>query len=134
MGVKQMQTKIVSAVAAIVAVTGFAQAQQATALTSRPPDASAVTNWYRQNVYNPSEQKIGKISDVLVEKDGRIAAFIVSVGGFLGMGEKHVAVPFMLCGQRKGTQVVADNGCHQGTLKTAAGYKYDRAKATWEPA
>jgi hypothetical protein len=31
---------------------------------------------------------------VLIDKDGRIGAFIVSVGGFLGVGEKHVAVPF----------------------------------------
>jgi sporulation protein YlmC with PRC-barrel domain len=141
-----MQTKIVLVVAAVAAVTGFAQAQQsqttgvapseqATALTSLPPDASTVTNWYRQNVYNPSEEKIGEISDVLVEKDGRIGAFIVSVGGFLGMGEKHVAVPFhaVRATQRDGKWWLTMNAT-KDALKTAAGYKYDRAKATWEPA
>jgi PRC-barrel domain len=42
---------------------------------------------------------------VLIEKDGRIGAFIVSVGGFLGVGEKHVAVPFQAvhATQRDGT-------------------------------
>jgi sporulation protein YlmC with PRC-barrel domain len=141
-----MQTKTVLAVAVVVVVTGFAQAQQsqttgvapseqANALRSLPPDSSTVTNWYRQNVYDPSEEKIGEISDVLVEKDGRIGAFIVSVGGFLGMGEKHVAVPFhaVQATRRDGKWWLTMNAT-KDALKSAAGYKYDRAKATWEPA
>ena len=100
-----MLTRIALAVTMAAAITVFAQAQQsqttgvapsdqAITLRSLPPETSTVTNWYKQNVYDTSEGKIGEISDVLVEKDGRIGAFIVSVGGFLGMGEKHVAVPF----------------------------------------
>jgi PRC-barrel domain len=40
------------------------------------------------------KNKIGEIMDVLVDKSGKIAALIVGVGGFLGAGEKDVAVPF----------------------------------------
>jgi hypothetical protein len=48
----------------------------------------------RQNVYDPNENRIGDIKDVLVDKSGKIATLIVGVGGFLGAGEKDVAVPF----------------------------------------
>ena len=53
-----------------------------------------VTDWYKQNVYDPNENKIGDIKDVLVDKSGKVVAPIVGVGGFLGAGEKDVAVPF----------------------------------------
>src|SRR5215470_2789441 len=94
---------VVAAVAATLTGVAYAQHSQTTGaapqaqsqpLATLPPDASTVTKWYKQDVYDPSEKKIGEISDILVDKDGKISAVIVSVGGFLGMGEKHVAVPF----------------------------------------
>jgi sporulation protein YlmC with PRC-barrel domain len=64
-------------------------------LAAMPANAATVANWYKQSVYDPSENKVGEIRDVLVEKkDGKIVAFIIGVGGFLGAGEKDVAVPF----------------------------------------
>ena len=63
-------------------------------LPSVPSDAMTVTRWHKQNVYDPSDAKIGAVEDILVDRDGKIVAFIVAVGGFLGMGEKDVAVPF----------------------------------------
>jgi sporulation protein YlmC with PRC-barrel domain len=53
-----------------------------------------VTNFYKQNVYDPSDNKIGGVDDPLIDKEGRVTAVIIGVGGFLGMGEKDVAVPF----------------------------------------
>lgn len=38
--------------------------------------------------------RVGKIEDVLVDVSGRIQAVVIGVGGFLGVGEKYVAVPF----------------------------------------
>jgi sporulation protein YlmC with PRC-barrel domain len=141
-----MQTKIMLTAVIAVVMTGIAQAQQshttgvapsdqATVLRSLPPDASTVANWYRQNVYDPSEEKIGEITDVLIEKDGKIGAFIVSVGGFLGVGEKHVAVPFRAvhATQRDGKWWLTMNA-NRDSLKSASGFKYDRTKAIWEPA
>lgn len=46
------------------------------------------------NIYGPNDQQVGDINDVLVGRDGRIDYVIVGVGGFLGLGEKNVAVPF----------------------------------------
>jgi len=46
-----------------------------------------------QTVYAPDKAKIGTISDLLVSKDGKsVDGFVIGVGGFLGMGEKKVAL------------------------------------------
>ena len=115
--------------------TGTAPQAQSQTLSTLPPGASTVTNWYKQDVYDPSENKIGEISDVLVGRDGKISAFIVSVGGFLGMGEKHVAVPFDNIHETQGRRDrLLTMNTTKDALKTAAGYKYDREKTTWVPA
>jgi len=46
------------------------------------------------SVYGPDNASIGEISDVLIAGDGKIHAVVVGVGGFLGVGEKDVALPF----------------------------------------
>jgi sporulation protein YlmC with PRC-barrel domain len=45
-----------------------------------------------KRVYGANNEDIGEISDVLLTQDGKIDAFVVDVGGFLGMGEKEVAI------------------------------------------
>jgi sporulation protein YlmC with PRC-barrel domain len=143
---------IVTAVAAVVAGTAYAQTPstnppaqtttgvgtpaQVQVLTSLPTTSTTtIANFYKQNVYDPSEKKIGEISDVLVDNDGKIDGFIVSVGGFLGLGEKDVAVPFsaVQASQRNGSWWLSMNATAD-QLKNAPGFKYDRAKGTWVPA
>jgi sporulation protein YlmC with PRC-barrel domain len=115
--------------------TGAATPVQAQMLGSLPANSVTVTNYYRQNVYDPSDAKIGEISDVLVGKDGKVEAFIVAVGGFLGIGQKDVAVPFsaVRATEKNGTWYLTMNATKDG-LKQARGYTYDKAKATWVPA
>ncbi len=45
-------------------------------------------------VYNDQKQTIGSLSDLLVDKDSKVAKAVLSVGGFLGVGSRLVAVPF----------------------------------------
>jgi hypothetical protein len=45
-------------------------------------------------VYNRSGERIGEIDDMLIDGSGRVMAAVVGVGGFLGMGERKVAVTF----------------------------------------
>ena len=46
-----------------------------------------------QTVYAPDKAKIGSISDLLLSKDGKtVEGFLIGVGGFLGIGEKSVAL------------------------------------------
>jgi hypothetical protein len=61
------------------------------ALGSGEISAKALLN---ESVRNASNESVGDINDVLIASDGKIAAVIVGVGGFLGMGEKDVALPF----------------------------------------
>jgi sporulation protein YlmC with PRC-barrel domain len=58
------------------------------------PAGTTVTNFYKQKVYDPSDNKIGDVDDMLIDKEGHVTAMIIGVGGFLGMGEKDVAIPF----------------------------------------
>jgi sporulation protein YlmC with PRC-barrel domain len=46
------------------------------------------------NIYNNNDENIGEINEVMVDKDGSIKAVVIGVGGFLGIGEKNVALPF----------------------------------------
>jgi len=46
------------------------------------------------NVYNNSNEKVGDINEILVDEDGKAEAVVIGVGGFLGLGEHDVAVPF----------------------------------------
>jgi len=46
------------------------------------------------NVYNDKNENVGSINELLMEKNGTIKAAVLSVGGFLGMGSRYVAVPF----------------------------------------
>ncbi len=46
------------------------------------------------NVYNAQNEKIGSIKDLMVDKSGNISSAVIGVGGFLGMGERDVAVKF----------------------------------------
>ena len=45
-------------------------------------------------VYNESNERLGDINELLVDKSGKISAVILGVGGFLGVGEQNVAVSF----------------------------------------
>ncbi len=46
------------------------------------------------DVQNTSGENVGDVRDLLFDRTGRISTVVIGVGGFLGVGEKHVAVPF----------------------------------------
>ena len=46
------------------------------------------------NVYNEQNENVGSINDLLMDKSGSVKAAVISVGGFLGMGARLVAVPY----------------------------------------
>jgi sporulation protein YlmC with PRC-barrel domain len=46
------------------------------------------------NVVGSNNESIGSVSDLLVDEDGNIHAAVVGVGGFLGIGQKNVAISF----------------------------------------
>lgn len=96
---------LIAAVAVLAAVPALAQkVEHATA----KPVATATLHYIAQNspdvwrtseikgveVYNDQNEKIGSVDDVLVDHHGNVKAVVIGVGGFLGVGERNIAVPF----------------------------------------
>jgi len=101
---------------ALLSAPALAQNQPATSTTSPNAASSSTTsagsmssgNWMTQekagqwraskieglDVYNNNNEKIGDISELLVDQSGKIEAVVIGVGGFLGMGQHDVAIPF----------------------------------------
>jgi sporulation protein YlmC with PRC-barrel domain len=63
------------------------------AITAQKPDQMLASKFKGTDVLGPDDQKVGDVNDILFDKDGKIEAYIVSVGGFLGMGAKEIALP-----------------------------------------
>ena len=93
------------AASALLASVAFAQTPSSS--SDRPSTAAATTssdssfqgNWRSSkmvglSVYNDNNESIGSIYDLLADKSGNIKAVVIGVGGFLGVGEHLVAIPF----------------------------------------
>lgn len=89
---------IAAALLSVALIAGGAFAQTDT--SKNASGTSAATAEYSAyklvgvDVYNNGNEKIGEIKDILLERSGRADKAIVSVGGFLGLGEHYVAVPY----------------------------------------
>lgn len=133
-----MKTLIALATGAVL-LSGAASAQQVAAgraelMTSVPTSSRTVTDWYKQDVYDTQNNKIGKVEDVLVNSDGQVNALIIGVGGFLGAGEKDVAVNFTSVKETmKDNKNYLTMDANKDALKQAPGFKYDSNKTAWVP-
>ena len=107
-----MKSSFVTAALLSVALSTAAYAQSTTQPAPAPatpaPAASATStpsdqkmmlkgNWRASkliglDVYNDANEKLGDINELIVDKDGKINAVVIGVGGFLGMGEHDIAV------------------------------------------
>lgn len=76
-------------------------------------------------VLNLQKEKIGELNDLVIDGDGKVVAAVVGVGGFLGMGEKDVAInirAIRMSHDEKGTtSLVLD--VTKDALKAAPAYK-----------
>jgi sporulation protein YlmC with PRC-barrel domain len=85
---------------ALLATVAFAQSPTTPSSTPAAASESSFQGSWRAskmvglNVYNDKNESIGSINDLLTEKDGKIKAVVIGVGGFLGVGEHLVAIPF----------------------------------------
>jgi sporulation protein YlmC with PRC-barrel domain len=78
-------------------------------------------------VYGSDDKQIGKIDDLLLDKNGSAQTIVIGVGGFLGFGKKDVAVPFSAMEWRtevrkvpatdQPTPMTATNGQQQPPMK-----------------
>ena len=92
------------------------------------PDVGELSsNLIGLDVYNNANNNIGKIKDIAMGPNGRMRAYILSVGGFLGLGEHYVAVnpasiKVSYNGSDKQWHATMDTGANQ--LKGAPEFKY----------
>jgi sporulation protein YlmC with PRC-barrel domain len=96
---------ITAALAGTALLATVASAQTPTTTTDRANTAPAVSesslqgDWRASkivglSVYNANNESVGSINDLLTDRSGNIKAVVLGVGGFLGVGEHLVAVPF----------------------------------------
>jgi sporulation protein YlmC with PRC-barrel domain len=77
-----------------VAQTATTPTVSPTFVTQQPAGEWLVTHFLGAVVTNTKGESIGDINDVVFDTTGRISTAVLGVGGFLGVGEKSVAVPF----------------------------------------
>ena len=65
-----------------------------TFLTQQSANEWRATKLVGTTVVGPDDASIGDVNELLLEGNGQIKAAVIGVGGFLGIGEKNVAIPF----------------------------------------
>jgi sporulation protein YlmC with PRC-barrel domain len=68
-------------------------------VVTNPSSSLSTSHWlasdvYKADVYDPSDHKIGKVTDIMIDSNGKVTSAILSVGGFLGVDQKDVVIPF----------------------------------------
>jgi sporulation protein YlmC with PRC-barrel domain len=64
-------------------------------MTQLPPDQWLASHLEGLDVYSSNNgDKIGDISDLIFDSSGKVQAVLIGVGGYLGIGERNIAVPF----------------------------------------
>lgn len=88
-------------------------------LTQQAATQISANAYIGKAIYNGENNSIGNVTDLIIEENGGIVAAVVGVGGFLGMGEKNVAVPM---GKLNVTRE-DDNDIRLTTMETADSLK-----------
>ncbi|MCI4662404.1 MAG: PRC-barrel domain-containing protein [Neomegalonema sp.] len=84
------------AVAAVVGGPVYAETAKGDFVQQVEKTQHMASDWIGQPVYNGATQDaemIGDINNIVLSADGQVESIVVGVGGFLGMGEKNVALP-----------------------------------------
>lgn len=114
------------------AATGMRMADKATVairfITVKPADIMS-SKLVGTNLYNNQNESVGEIEDLVIENGKTITGLVVSVGGFLGMGESYVAIDpaSVVLTQKDGTwRAIVDT--NKDSLKSAPKFTYSKQK------
>jgi hypothetical protein len=132
-----MRTLIALALGLTMSTSAFGQQSSPSmgkvkTLSTVPRNSVTVTEYYKQDVYDKSRQKIGQIVDVLLSQDGKTTGLVIEAGGFLGIGEHTVVVPMSAVRATKTgdkTNLVID--ITEDALRSAPAFIYDPSARTW---
>ncbi|HVY59649.1 MAG TPA: PRC-barrel domain-containing protein [Xanthobacteraceae bacterium] len=110
------------------ATTGVSESRPGTpnVIAAQQPQQWLASKFKGTNVIGPDDQKIGDVSDILFDKNGKIDALVVGVGGFLGIGSKDVALSmnsFQVVPGENGKSDQLKLSMNKDQLKQAAEFK-----------
>ena len=74
--------------------SALAQDRQGQFIAQQPHTSLRLSQLKGVDVIGQDHTRLGDIDEVLVDRNGRIEAVVIGVGGFLGVGGKNVAIPF----------------------------------------
>jgi PRC-barrel domain len=63
-------------------------------IAEQPGNTLLASDYIGRNVYGPAKQKVGTVTNLLVDTTGRVVGIVMDVGGFLGIGAKEIALAF----------------------------------------
>ncbi len=119
-----------AAVAALMIAVSPAGAQTLTFMDTQNNTEVLGTDFIGTPVNGKDGQQIGKIANLVFDQNGRIELAVIGVGGFLGVGEKDVAVPFeAVKSEVAGCKHVFVIDATKDQLKAAPTYKTLNAQA-----
>ena len=102
-----------------------ADASGAQFLSKQASDDWLASHLIGQSVYNAQDEAIGDINDLVTDQSGKIVAVLIGSGGFLGLGEKDVAVRFedlkLARDENDTVKIIAD--LNKETLASAPDYE-----------
>jgi sporulation protein YlmC with PRC-barrel domain len=104
-----------------------ASATKAQVVTEQKSDQLLASKLKGTNVMGSTDEKIGDVSDILFDKDGKVLAYVVGVGGFLGIGSKDVAL------SPQSFQIVPANDRESMKLKVAMSKDELKSAAEFKP-
>jgi len=94
----------------------------ATEITTLARGWSAKKQILGKPVYNDHNERLGDVDDIIVAPDKSLSYAIIGVGGFLGLGEHYVAIPFNQFKSGDGKYVLP--GATKDTLKAIPTFNY----------
>lgn len=106
-------------------LTDSAMASHPRFLSRQEPGEWLASNLIGKPVINANNEAIGDIDDLVTDKDGKVIAVIIGAGGFLGIGEKEVAVSYedLQVGRDENNNVKVIADLSNSMLTTAPDYE-----------
>jgi sporulation protein YlmC with PRC-barrel domain len=140
-----MKVQSIAVAAMLLAAPAFAQT---TAPSTSPAATTAPTGDMKFYTHQPNEMRaskligtkvsnnanetIGDVNELIIDKDGKVAAVVVGVGGFLGMGEREVALDFKSLNVKYDPNAMTDTGATTITVNATKDSLKNAPAWTWK--
>jgi sporulation protein YlmC with PRC-barrel domain len=143
---RSMKVQAIAVVAMLIAAPAFAQTTTPPTSTSpsaetapagemkfytHQPNEMRASKLIGTKVLNNANETIGDINELILDKDGKVAAVVVGVGGFLGMGEREVALDFKSLNFKYDPNAMTDAGATTVTVNATKDSLKSAPAWTW---